>query len=242
MKRAAMDTPAANNRRLAIATAGVRPTCDAIYRKITEEFLRKYALDRDEQFAAAVARRFKEGPARICCRAIGVWIERKLDDFGWTQQGLADRVGVDRSAVARWTMGGGISLGHLVLLLIEFQSDFVELPLPARVELALEGYLAALVHVRQRLDPAWEAEALDRERFWCLYHLFSEPTWELAIRNGDRGRLETEAGRILKRAGESLGERPRRVAGVDGLKRLVEEWTPAWIVCLNFIPRDWSIR
>ena len=146
-----------------------RPTCDAAYEKVAREFLRQFALDRDEDFAAAVANRFKEAPAKVCCQAIGGWIDERLLAFGWTQHDLADRIGVDRSAVAKWTAGGAISLGHLVLVLLEFGGDFGELPLPARRELALEGYLAALSHVRAKIDPARGREPLDRERFWCLY-------------------------------------------------------------------------
>jgi hypothetical protein len=44
------------------------------------------------------------------------------------------------------------------------------------------------------------------------------------------------------RAGESLGARPRRVVGVEGVRRLVEEWTTAWVICLELLPGGWSIR
>ncbi len=67
----------------------------------------KFSLDRDEGFAAADARRFREAPAKVRCRAIGKWIDKKLLHFGWTQNDLADRIGVDRSAVAKWTAGEG---------------------------------------------------------------------------------------------------------------------------------------
>jgi transcriptional regulator with XRE-family HTH domain len=230
-----------NGRPLAAAAEG-RPTCDAAYERVAREFLRRHALDRDVDFAAAVARRFKEAPAKVCCLAIGGWIDRKLLGLGWTQHDLADRIGVDRSAVAKWTTGGAISLGHLVAVLLEFRGEFAELPLPARRELALEGYLAALSHVRARIDPAAECEPLDRERFWCLFHLFSEPHWERAIRQQDRGLVKAEADRVLRRAGESLGAPPRRVVGVEGLRRLVEEWTAAWVICLELLPGGWSIR
>ncbi len=237
-----MGTSADRNGPWAAVAAAGRPTCDQIYRAIADEFLRKTALDRDEEFAVGVARRFREGPVRVCCREIGAWIDRKLSDLGWSQQSLADRVGVDRSAVARWTSGGTISLGHLVLVLIEFRSDFAELPLPARRELALEGYLAALALVREKLAPDEDAAPLDRERFWCLYHVLSEPHWERAIRRGNRELMEKEAERILRRAAESLGHPPRSVGGFAGLRRLVEQWAAAWVVCLNLVPRDWSIR
>ena len=167
-REAVMGTFAQKNGRPPGASQG-RPTCDAAYERVAREFLRQFALDRDEGFAAAVANRFKEAPAKVCCRAIGGWIDERLLAFGWTQHDLADRIGVDRSAVAKWTAGGAISLGHLVLVLLEFGGDFGELPLPARRELALEGYLAALSHVRARIDPAGGREPLDRERFWCLY-------------------------------------------------------------------------
>ena len=147
-----MGTFAQKNGRPPGANQG-RPTCDAAYEKVAREFLRQFALDRDEGFAAAVANRFKEAPAKVCCQAIGGWIDERLLAFGWTQHDLADRIGVDRSAVAKWTAGGAISLGHLVLVLLEFGGDFGELPLPARRELALEGYLAALSHVRAKIDP-----------------------------------------------------------------------------------------
>src|SRR5271155_215169 len=159
-----------------------RPTCDAAYERVAREFLRQLALDHDEDFAAAVAHRFKEAPAKVCCRAIGEWIDQRLVGFGWTQHDLADRIGVDRSAVAKWTAGGAISLGHLVLVLLEFRGDFADLPLPARRELALDG--------------GW---------FWCLFHLFAEPYWERAIRRQDRDLIKEEADRVLRRTAESLG-------------------------------------
>jgi transcriptional regulator with XRE-family HTH domain len=241
-REAAMGTFAQKNGRPTAAAAEGRPTCDAAYERVAREFLRQLALDPDEDFAAAVARHFKEAPLKVCCRAIGGWIDQKLLGLGWTQHDLADRIGVDRSAVAKWTTGGAISLGHLVSVLLEFRGDFADLPLPARRELALEGYLAALSHVRTRIDPAGNREPLDRERFWCLFHLFSEPYWERAIRKQDRQLVKEEADRVLRRAGESLGARPRRVVGVEGLRRLVEEWTAAWVICLELLPGGWSIR
>src|SRR5689334_4543967 len=125
-REAAMGTFAQRNGRptAAAAAAEGRPTCDAAYERVAREFLRRYALDRDEELAAAVARRFKEAPAKVCCRAIGGWIELQLLGLGWTQQDLADRIGVDRSAVAKWTTGGAISLGHLVTVLLEVRGDF----------------------------------------------------------------------------------------------------------------------
>ena len=237
-----MGTFAEQNGRPTAAAAEGRPTCDAAYERVAKEFLRRLSLDRDEGFAAAVARRFKEAPAKVCCRAIGGWIDQRLHSFGWTQNDLADRIGVNRSAVAKWTTGGAISLGHLILVLIECRGDFADLPLPARRELALEGYVAALSLVRARIDPARGHVPLDRERFWCLYHLFSEPYWERAIRQKDRELVKQEAERVFRRAGESLGTQPRQVVGVEGLRSLVEEWAAAWLIGLELLPEGWSIR
>ena len=55
-----------------------QPHCDRVYQRIAREFLEKCSLAQDESFIAAVARRLREGPAKICCRAIGGWIDRKL--------------------------------------------------------------------------------------------------------------------------------------------------------------------
>jgi transcriptional regulator with XRE-family HTH domain len=241
-REAVMGTFAPKNGRLTTAAAAEGlPICDAAYERVAREFLRQFELDHDEDFTAAVAHRFKEAPAKVCCRAIGGWIDQRLLGFGWTQHDLADRIGVDRSAVAKWTAGGAISLGHLVTVLLEFRCEFADLPLPARRELALEGYLAALSHVRARIDPVAGRESLDRERFWCLFHLLSEPYWERAIRRQDRALIKEEADRVLRRAGESLGAQPRRVQGVEGVRRLVEEWTAAWVICLELLPGGWSI-
>jgi transcriptional regulator with XRE-family HTH domain len=237
-----MRTFAGNNGHRGANPAEGQPTRDEIYERVAQEFLRKFSLDRDEGFATAVARRFKEAPAKICCRAIGHWIDKNLLRLGWTQIGLADRIGVDRSAVAKWTAGGAISLGHLVLALLEFRSDFAELPLPAREELALEGYVAALSYVRARIDPIGGFEPLDRERFWCLFHVFSEPFWEQAIRKKDRDLANKEVDRVRRRAGESLGFQPRRVVQTEDLSSLVQEWAAAWIVCLELLPGGWAIR
>jgi hypothetical protein len=94
--------------------------------------------------------------------------------------------------VAKWTTGGAISLGHLVAVLLELRSDFADLPLPGRRELALEGYLAAMSHVRARIDPAAGCEPLDREHFWCL---FPDPLPARPIR--DRTTAPGIAGRRL---------------------------------------------
>src|SRR5689334_15867748 len=59
-----------NGHRMANRGEG-RPARDDVYERVAREFLRKYALDRDEVFAAAVARRFKEAPAKVCCGVIG---------------------------------------------------------------------------------------------------------------------------------------------------------------------------
>ncbi len=200
-----------------------------------------WGLEHNEELGAAVARRFREAPTRICCQAIGDWIEQNLSALGWTQQELADRVGVDRSAVARWTAGGAIALGHLVHVLIAFQYDFADLPLPARRELTLEGFLAALSLVRARIEPETPADEIDRERFWCLYHLFSEPHWERAIRQRSREDLEREARRIYEQAARALGRPLRQVREIAGLQRLVQQWGAAWVIALHFVPRDWSL-
>ncbi len=215
---------------------------DEIYERFVGDYLKGCSLDSGQEFATAVAKRFREGSARACSLAIGTWVEQRLNDEGWTQQDLADRVGVDRSAVARWTAGGTLSLGHLVQVLIAFGAEVADLPWPARRELAVEAFVAALDFVRTRIEPDRPGRGIDRDEFWCLYHLFSEPHWERAIRLGDAEALRQEASRVINHAGTSLGRPPSRVSGVDGLQRLVEDWAAAWVVALRLVPEDWAIR
>ncbi len=213
----------------------------AVYDRFVGEYLARCALDPGAEFAGAVAKRFRDGSAKACSLAIGAWVEGKLNDEGWTQQDLADRVGVDRSAVARWTAGGTLSLGHLVLVLIAFGAEVADLPWPARRELAIEAFVAALDFVRTKIEPERPGRGIDRDEFWCLYHLFAEPNWERAIRLGDSEALRLEAIRVITRAGSSLGNPPSRVSGVDGLQRLVEDWAAAWVVALRLLPDEWAI-
>lgn len=215
---------------------------DGVYERFVAEYLSRSPIEEGDDFADAVAKQFRDGSARACSLAIGAWVDRRLADEGWTQQDLADRVGVDRSAVARWTAGGALSLAHLVQVLIAFGAEVADLPWPARRELAVEAFTAALNYVRSRVAPDRPVRGIDRDEFWCLYHLFSEPHWERAVRLGDAEALRAEAARVINRAAASLGRAPGRVAGVDGLQRLVEEWAAAWVVALRLLPEDWAIR
>jgi transcriptional regulator with XRE-family HTH domain len=226
------------------------PTRDQLYDQFLAELFEKRALN-TQGFEEALKRRFWEEPPKLCSRSIGAWIDARLQQKGWTQQELASRLGVDPIAVAFWVGGGHIALPVLANVLLEFKSQWSQLPIPARHELALQAYLAALAFAREHLEPPAGPCALDRERFWCLFHLFSEPHWERAVRGGDPNCLRKEAERILKAAGRSLKkgsgyaadfDRLQGVASVDGLRRLVREWGMAWLVCVGFIPNRWAVQ
>src|SRR4051812_33400278 len=77
-RKAAMGTFAGKNGHPAEASALGQPHCDRVYHRIAREFLEKCSLAQDEGFIIAVARRLREGPAKVCCRAIGGWIDQKL--------------------------------------------------------------------------------------------------------------------------------------------------------------------
>jgi transcriptional regulator with XRE-family HTH domain len=216
------------------------PTYKRVYTSLIREHFDKATLD--DNFVKGVVKRFRQGPVTLCSKAIGTWINQKLHQMRWTQQELADKLGVDRSAVAYWVQGGNIQLANLAQVLIEFQSQWTELPIPARQELALAAYLTALSYIQEKLSPGQPAKTLDRERFWCLFHLFSEPYWERAIRTRDADLLQKEAIRILHTVHTALGQKPRSVVNVDGLKQLVNEWGLAWMVCICQVPRRWGVQ
>jgi transcriptional regulator with XRE-family HTH domain len=159
----------------------------------------------------------------------------------WAQQDLAERVGVDRSAVAYWVRGGNITLDNLAQVLIEFKSQWSELPIPARQEMAVAAYLAALTFIRETLGGEQPVKPLDREGFWCLYHLFSEPHWARALRLQDAYLLSEEARRIAHAVESSLAHKPQAVVSVPFLQGLVAEWGRAWLVCVGQVPR-WATR
>jgi transcriptional regulator with XRE-family HTH domain len=226
------------------------PTYDQVYDQFLKKLFEKRSL-KNPDFEEAVRQRFWEEPPRLCSQAIGKWIEDELQQRGWKQQDLAVRLGLDPSAVNYWIGGGNMALPYLARVLLEFESQWSTLPIPARQELALQSYLVAMSLSRERLEPAGGSQALDRERFWCLFHLFSEPSWERAVRSKDEDLLRKEAGRIHDAAHSSLGNGTGYVADldnlaqitrVDGLQRLVREWGMAWLVCVGFILNRWDVQ
>jgi len=216
------------------------PIYEDVYARVIKEQFDKSALD--DEFVKELVKRFRQAPVTLCARAIGTWINQKLRQLHWTQQELADKLNVDRSAVAYWIQGGNIHLANLAQVVIEFKSQWSELPVPARQELALAAYLAALSYIQGKLHPGQSSKNLDRERFWCLFHLFGEQHWERAIRRKDPVLLRDEAVRIFKAVQAALGEKPRSIVNVDGLKQLVSEWGLAWMVCLSQVPRKWAVQ
>jgi transcriptional regulator with XRE-family HTH domain len=219
------------------------PSVKYVYKRIIREHLGRSPLEgvTDEQFVRQVVKRFRKAPMVLCSRSIGRWIDDKLGTMHWTQQDLAERVGVDRSAVAYWTRGGNITLDNLAQVLIEFKSQWSELPIPARQEMAVAAYLAALAYIRESLGGEQPVKPLDRERFWCLYHLFSEDHWAWALRLQDACKLKEEAQRIAHAVESSLAHKPQAAVSVAFLQRLVEEWGRAWLVCIVRVPK-WATR
>ena len=59
-----MGTFAGNNGHRTANPAEGQPTRDEAYERVAQEFLRKFSLARDEDFAAAGSRRFREAPAK----------------------------------------------------------------------------------------------------------------------------------------------------------------------------------
>lgn len=222
-----------------LSESGGHPSYDQVYEKIIRAQLQASALD--DPFLQELVKRFRQGPMMLCSRSIGLWINKRLRQANWSQQDLADRLGIDRSAVAYWIKGGNINLVNLAQVLLEFQSDWTELPIPARRELAVAAYLAALTFARERLDPL-NARVLDHERFWGLFHLFSEPYWERAIRRQDPDLLRQEAARIIQAVRVSLGQAPVHLVSVESLKLLVSEWGVPWLICIGQVPRKWAIQ
>jgi transcriptional regulator with XRE-family HTH domain len=220
------------------------PTCKHVYERVIREYFAHSPLQDvgDESFAREVAKRFRKAPMILCSRSIGKWINRKMREVGQTQQVLADRVGVDRSAVAYWIRGGNITLDNLAQVLIEFKSHWSELPIPARQEMAVAAYLAALTFIRERMTGAPPTRPLDRLGFWCLYHLLSERYWAEALRLGAPDLLSTEAQRVAQAVEASLGDRPKMAVGVTFLRGLLAEWAGAWLVCIGSVPCAWATR
>src|SRR5262249_9034937 len=104
------------------------PDYDRVYEHIIGEFLRP--VGSSAALVRGLTKRFRQGPMLLCSREIGKWINRRLKQAGWTQQQLAERLDVDRSAVAYWIKGGNIHLLNLAQVLIEFGSQWSELPVP----------------------------------------------------------------------------------------------------------------
>jgi transcriptional regulator with XRE-family HTH domain len=229
--------------------AAERPDFSDIYERIVDDAVRAYELG--PGFPESLERGLLEAPAIACSSAIGRWLKCRLRDAHWSQEELARRIGVDRSAVTRWVQGGSITVKHLTLILLELGERLSDLPVPEARELAVEAYAAAITHTRdelnrrreQRGEAARPHRALDGERFWCLYHLLSEPNWQRALLRNDRALLEQEAARVLRRVSESLGREPKVISNVRDLADLVGEWMEPWVVCLaHLAPRSWRFR
>ena len=70
-----------------------------IYQRIVDDAVRAYELG--PRFSESLERRLLEAPAIACSSAIGRWLKCRLRDAHWSQEELARRIGVDRSAVTR---------------------------------------------------------------------------------------------------------------------------------------------
>jgi predicted XRE-type DNA-binding protein len=203
-----------------------------------------------EQLEKKLRDRFRQGALDACRESVRCWLEREMNDRVQRQElrqsEVARWLGVKQSTVSRWMEGRTITLENLVALLIQLDGEFDRMNLPVRETLVVEGYMAAMRFVQEKLGLR-PGLPIHGDHFWVLCSLVYEDDWVDALKTEDperrAERLEKAYERILREARGVIGRDPRDVTCLGDLKRLVKDWAPAWVVCLYHLDeRTWALQ